>query len=232
MASKTITVNAPDGSKFDCYVSAPTGEAPAVLVIQEIFGVNQGLRQTADWLADNGFLAVAPDLFYRQEPGVQLTDQTDEEWQKAFRLYAGFDENLGAEDLKSCLTATRKLPECTGKVGTLGFCLGGKLAYLMSVRSNAECNVSYYGVGIEKNLAETANLNGHLLLHIAEDDQYVPPSAQKEIQTALGKNPKATIYVYQGQDHAFGRVGGAHYNRDAAELANARSLEFLRKHLQ
>lgn len=232
MASKTITVTAPDGGKFDCYVSGPADEAPAVLVIQEIFGVNGWLRQVSDWLADSGFLAVAPDLFYRQEPGVQITDQTDAEWQKAFRLYAGFDENLAVEDLKACLTAARKLPECTGRSGTLGFCLGGKLAYLMAVRSSAECNVSFYGVGIEKNLSEATCLTGHLLLHIAENDQYVPPSAQKEILSTLSENPKATIYVYQGQDHAFGRVGGAHYNRDAAELANARSLDFLRKHLQ
>lgn len=233
MAAKTLTVTTSDAKNFDCYVALPeAGAGHAVIVIQEIFGVNPWLRAVADWLASNGFVAVAPDLFHRSEPGIQLTDRTDAEWQKAFQLYAAFDENVGVEDLQATLTAVRKMPECRGNVGTIGFCLGGKLAYLMAVRSSADCNVGYYGVEIEKNINEAGNLRGQLLLHIAEEDQYVPAEAQELIQKRLAGNQKAQIYVYQGMDHAFARVGGAHYDQDAAELANARSLEFMRKHLQ
>lgn len=233
MAAKTLSVTTSDARTFDCYVALPeSGQGQAVIVIQEIFGVNPWLSALADWLAANGLVAVAPDLFHRIEPGIQLTDQTDAEWQKAFQLYAAFDEDVGVEDLKATLAAVRKMPECRGNVGTIGFCLGGKLAYLMAVRSSADCNVGYYGVEIEKNLDEADNLRGQLLLHIAEDDQYCPPEAQELIQKRLAGNPKATIYVYQEMNHAFARVGGAHYDQDAAELANARSLDFLHKHLQ
>jgi carboxymethylenebutenolidase len=233
MAANPVQVTAADGKNFDAYVCLPeAGNGPGVIVIQEIFGINAWLRSVADWLAANGFLAVAPDLFHRQEPGIELTDQTDAEWQKAFQLYALFDENLGTRDLQDTVSMVRQMPECAGgKVGTIGFCLGGKLAYLMACRSDANANIGYYGVGIEKNLDEADNMKGALLLHIAEEDQYVPPPAQEQIQKRVGKNSQATIYVYQGMDHAFARVGGAHYNKDGAELANARSLDFLRLHL-
>ncbi len=156
MTSYTMRIESADGLEFEAFVSRPAKlPAPAVIVIQEIFGVNEWLRSDADWIAQSGFIAVAPDLFFRREPGVQLTDKTEAEWQKAFELYEGFDEDQGVEDLIATLKAVRTMPECTSTVGTLGFCLGGKLAYRMSTRSDASANVSYYGVGIEKNLNET-----------------------------------------------------------------------------
>lgn len=233
MAGKTVQVSTADGKTFDAYACVPpSGEGPAVVVIQEIFGINAWLRSVVEWLAESGFLAVTPDLFHRQEPGVQLTDQTDAEWQKAFQLYAGFDENLGVKDLQDTITMVRDMPECSSKkVGSLGYCLGGKLAYLTACRCDVDASVGYYGVGIEKNLDEANNIKHPLLLHIAEEDQYVPPQAQAQIQSRVAKNPHVTIYAYQGMDHAFARVGGAHYNSEAASLANVRSLEFLKKHL-
>lgn len=123
------------------------------------------------------------------------------------------------------------MPGCTGKVGSVGYCLGGKLAYLMATRSDTDCSVGYYGVGIEGALGEAANLRKPLLLHIAEKDQFVPPEAQAQVKEALGDNPLVTLHSYPGVDHAFARVGGEHYDQAGAELANRRAAEFLSRHL-
>jgi carboxymethylenebutenolidase len=229
-----ITIRGTDGS-FAAYLAKPTqpagGRAPGMLVIQEIFGVNAVMREICDGLARQGYVALCPDLFWRQEPGVDISDKSEAEWQKAFDLFKGFNQAKGVTDLVASLEHLRGLPECSGKAGTVGFCLGGKLAYLMATRSSADCNVSYYGVGIDEALNESSAITKPLLMHIAEKDQFVPLEAQQKIQQGLGSNPCVTIYTYPGCDHAFARQGGAHWDADAAKLANERSASFLRKHL-
>jgi carboxymethylenebutenolidase len=227
-----IALKAAGGGDFTGYLATPkSGKGPGVLVIQEIFGVNQVMREICDGYAAQGYTALCPDLFWRQQPGIQITDKTEAEWKRAFELYQGFDEAKGVEDLKAALQQLRSNPACTGKVGAVGFCLGGKLAYLMATRSSIDCSVGYYGVGIEKALEEAKNIKHPLMLHIAEKDQFVPTDAQKQIKDALGKHPLVTIYTYPNVDHAFARVGGQHYDRAAAEAANTRTAEFFKKHL-
>jgi carboxymethylenebutenolidase len=227
-----VTIKAADGGSFSGYLSAPAGgKGPGILVIQEIFGVNKVMRDLADGFAAQGYVALCPDLFWRQEPGIQLTDKTDAEWARAFQLYQGFDEAKGVDDLKASLAHLRGLSSCTGKVGSVGYCLGGKLAYLMATRSDADANVGYYGVGIEKALAEAAKITKPLMLHIAEKDEYCPPAAQQQIKAALGKNPRVTPHSYPGMDHAFARAGGQHYDKSAAETANRRTAEFFKANL-
>jgi carboxymethylenebutenolidase len=227
-----VTIRSFDGGEFDAYLALPaSGYGPGVVVIQEIFGVNAYLRGVADWYAARGFVALCPDLFWRQEPGIQLTDQTEAEWQKAFVLYQGLDEAKAVDDSAAALEFLRKHPACTGRVGAVGFCLGGNLAYLLSVRYKPDCAVGYYGVSIEKALGEAANLSAPLLLHIAGNDKFCPPEAQAQIHQALDTNPHVTIHDYLEQDHAFGRPGGEHYNAEAAELANLRSLELFVRNL-
>src|SRR5215813_6909517 len=140
-----VSIKVPDGT-FSAYVAVPKNlaagkKAPGVLVIQEIFGVNKVMRDLTDGFARQGYVALCADLFWRQEPGIQITDQTDAEWQKAFSLYKGFNETKGVDDLKATLGHLRKLPACTGKVGSVGYCLGGKLAYLMATRTDADASV-------------------------------------------------------------------------------------------
>lgn len=230
MANETITIKSKDGLEFDAYVARPKAEnRPVVVVIQEIFGINAWVRSVADWLADEGFIAVAPDLFHRQEKGIQLTDQTEEEWKRAFELYQGFDENKGVDDLIATVEAARKLKGSNGKVGAIGFCLGGKLAFLMATRSDVDASVGYYGVAIEKNLNESPKRP--LLLHVADEDKFVPKDVQQQIKTKLAENKQVDIQTYPGQDHAFSRVGGEHYNKAAAEQAHRRTIEFLKKHI-
>jgi carboxymethylenebutenolidase len=227
-----VTIRAADGGSFSGYLATPkSGKGPGILVIQEIFGVNQVMRDITDGFAAQGYVALCPDLFWRQEPGIQLTDKTEAEWARAFQLYQGFDEAKGADDLKATLAHLRALPACTGNAGSVGYCLGGKLAYLMATRSDADCNVGYYGVGIDKALDEASKITRPLMLHIAEKDQFCPPEAQAQIKATLGKNPKVTIHSYPGLGHAFARPGGEHYDKAAAETANKRTAEFFKQHL-
>ncbi|MBM3541557.1 MAG: dienelactone hydrolase family protein [Alphaproteobacteria bacterium] len=227
-----ITIKAADGGQFSAYLAAPkSGRGAGVLVIQEIFGVNAVMRAITDALAAQGYFALCPDIFWRQEPGIQLTDQTDAEWARAFELFKGFDEAKGIADLKAALAHLRGLPGCNGKAGTVGYCLGGRLVYLMACRSDADANASFYGVGIENNLAEASAIKAPTILHIAEKDSYVPAEAQAKIGSALKGHPHVTIHTYPGQEHAFARTGGKHYDKASADLANARTAALFKTHL-
>jgi carboxymethylenebutenolidase len=227
-----ITIQAADGGSFSAYLAAPkAGKGPGVVVIQEIFGVNAVMRGISDNLAAQGYAAICPDLFWRMKSGIQLTDQTEAEWKLAVGYFGRFDADKGAEDLKATLAALRKHPACSGKVGAVGYCLGGKLAYLMATRSDADCSVGYYGVGIQDALGEGKNIKHPLLLHIAGKDEFVPPPAQAAVKAGLKGNPNVTIYDYPDCNHAFARIGGAHYDKQAADQANQRSAEFFRRHL-
>lgn len=229
-----ITIKSSDGGSFSAYVSgqkeADEG-APVVVVIQEIFGVNGVMRGICDNLAYQGYVAVCPDLFWRQEPNIQLTDHTEEEWARAFELYKGFDEEKGVDDLIATVNHMRGYPGTNGKVGTIGFCLGGKLAYLMATSSDADCNVSYYGVGIQDALDRAPKIKNPLLMHIAEKDQFVPPEAQEKIIKALSDYDHVELFHYQGVDHAFARIGGEHFDENAAREANVRTADFLARNL-
>lgn len=227
-----VKVKSFDGQEFDAYMALPAGGyGPGIVVLQEIFGVNEYLRKICDWYAARGFVAIAPDLFWRQEPGIQLTDQTEAEWQKAFALYQGLDEAKAVEDSAATVEFLRRHPSCSGRVGAVGFCLGGNLAWLLSARFRPDCAVGYYGVGIEKSLSEANNLSSPLMLHIAGKDQFCPLEAQRQIHEVLDPNPLVTIHDYAEQDHAFGRPGGQHFDASSAELANLRTLEFFVRNL-
>lgn len=224
-----ITIQAPDGDgSFGAYLAMPRQvPAGAVVLIQEIFGVNHAMRALSDWVADMGFIAVCPDLFWRQQPGIQLTDATKEEWNRALALLNGFDQAKGIEDLKATVAAIRVLPGCNGKVATMGFCLGGRLAFLMATQSDADCNISYYGVGIEKYLGDKDKITRPLLMHVAEKDRFVPEAARKTMQAELAGNSNVTLHVYPGVDHAFARMGGHSWDGRAATIANGRTAELL-----
>ena len=226
-----MTIATADGT-FSAYVARPSrSRAPAVVVIQEIFGVNQVIRDITDSLAAEGFLAVCPDLFWRIEPGIDITDHSEAEWKRAFELFNAFDVDAGMADLAATIDQVRADPACTGKVGAVGFCLGGLLAYLTATRTDADASVAYYGVGIEARVGEADKLAHPLLMHIAEEDQFVPKPAQQVILNALKDHPQIEIHTYAGRNHAFARVGGEHYNEADAKLAGGRTLTFFQKHL-
>ena len=227
--SRSIRVRATDGSgEFDAYLAVPAaGKGPGIVLAQEIFGVNKTMRELADYYAEEGYVVLVPDLFWRQEVGVELDERT--QFDRALALYQGFDEAKGVEDIQATLNALRALPEFAGQTGVLGFCLGGKLAYLAACRTDCDVAVAYYGVGIENALGEADRLGGkRLVLHIAENDGFCPPEARDAILKALSSRPGVELYVYPGVDHAFARLGGDHYHKPSALMAHQRSIAAFR----
>ena len=226
-----ISINGRDGD-FAAYLAVPASRTgPGVVVIQEIFGINAVVRGVADWLAAQGYFALAPDLFWRLQPGVELTDKTDAEWSQAFDLMNRFDPDAGVEDIQSSIDHLRVTQGVSGKVGAAGYCLGGLLAYLNAARTDADATVGYYGVNIQDRLDEQDSIAKPLMLHIAGEDGFVPKDAQAQILAGLKNNPHVTVHVYDGVDHAFARPGGKNYNRAAADLANGRTVDFFKQHL-
>ncbi|MFZ1904787.1 MAG: dienelactone hydrolase family protein [Steroidobacteraceae bacterium] len=228
-----ITINGRDGA-FRAYIARPDElPAPAVVVLQELFGVNADIRKHCDELAELGFIAVAPDLFWRQEPGVDLSVTSEADWQHGLRLYQAYDRDAGVRDVEDTAdTVAKKMPECTGKIAVLGYCLGALMTFLTAVRYRVDAAVAYHGGDTEKYLGEVGGLHAPFLMHLAEEDEFISKPAQAGIKAALAGKPNATIYSYPGQRHAFSRHNGAHYNRAAAALANGRTSEFLKQQLR
>jgi carboxymethylenebutenolidase len=225
----SITIQASDGSGgFAAYLLEPKSKpAGVVVLIQEIFGVNQAMRDTAAWVADLGFIAVCPDLFWRIQPGIDITDKTEAEWKQAFELFQKFDQVKGIEDLKATVAAARTLPGANGRVGTMGYCLGGRLAFMMAEQSDADINISYYGVGLDGLLGDLGKVTKPLLVHIADKDEFFPAEGRaKVVEATKGYGPIAT-HVYPNADHAFARVDGVHWDGRSAAIANGRSAEAL-----
>lgn len=229
-----IKIPAHDGGEFSAYISLPdTTPGPAVILIQEIFGVNHEMREKCDDMAAQGYVAICPDLFWRIEPDIQLSDNVEEELLRAFELYGQFDVETGLADLKTTLDFVRNCKQhSSGPVGCMGYCLGGKLAYMMAARTDIDASVGYYGVGIETMLDEVENIKNPILLHIAGEDEFVPKEAQKQIEDTMLNHPLAETWHYPGLEHAFARGDGMHYNEEAANLANGRTLKFLDANLK
>jgi len=230
MPNERWTIKTPDGD-FDSYLARPDGQGPwpAVVVIQEIFGVNHVMRAVCDRLAGEGFLAVCPDLFWRLQPGVELTDRTQDEWDAALAHMNNFDIDAGVRDIQETIDAVRARPDCAGKVGAVGYCLGGHLAFLVATRTDADAAVGYYGVNLQARLGET--LERPLMLHIAAEDGFSSPQARDQVIAALKDNPLAALHVYEGRDHAFARPGGKHFHPEDAALADRRTADFFRARL-
>ncbi len=229
--NERITIGTPDGS-FRAYVAHPaTTPAPSIVVIQEIFGINADVRQTCDTLAEHGYIAVAPDLFWRVQPGVDMSDQTQEEWKKAMALYKAFDIEKGVEDIATTLATARALPGANGKAGVMGHCLGGLMTFLSAVRGKPDAAVAYYGGRTQDYLDELPALACPMLIHLAGEDEYMPAPARAAIVAAVQGNPAVEVHTYAGQNHAFARHGGTHYDAEAALLADARTYAFFEENL-
>ncbi|MCW3606256.1 dienelactone hydrolase family protein [Burkholderia cenocepacia] len=229
MNGRHIEIPSPDGGAFRAYLSTPAGgTGPGIVLCHEIFGANATMRDVADYYAEEGYTVLVPDLFWRLAPGIEF-DDTAADFERAMALYREYDENKGVEDIGAALAVLRRRPECTGEAGVLGYCLGGKLAYLAACRlPDVAAAVSYYGVGIEHALDEAAHLHGRLVLQIAELDRFCPPDAQQRIAAALAGRDGVEVYVYPGVDHAFARAGGDHFDKAAAVMAHQRAIAAFR----
>lgn len=224
-----IQITAADGGKFAAYLALPARTpAPGLVVLPEVFNTNPHIRSVADGYAAEGFVVVAPDVYWRQEPAC-YAPYTDEGRAKVQALRARLDTNQFARDLGDAVAALRSRPDCTGKVGVMGFCLGGKFAYLASTRLPIEAAVSYYGVQIDQHLDEADQLKCPILLHFAENDPHVPAATVAAVQARMGAWDKVGIHVYAGAEHGFNRQGYPPYQEAAAKLARERTLAHLRR---
>jgi carboxymethylenebutenolidase len=218
---------------FGAYIARPISlPAPAVVVLQELFGVNADIRETCDELAKQGYMTVAPDLFWRQEPGVDLQVRSQEDWDHGVRLYQAYDREAGVRDIEDTIAAAAKFPDSTGKVAVLGYCLGALMTFLTAARTNVDAAVWYHGGDTEKYLGEADGVTSPLLMHVAEADEFISKEARAQIKAALGGKPNVTIYSYPGQHHAFSRHNGLHYDAASAALAHERTYAFLRRELR
>ena len=213
------------------YVARPQGTPRAAIIVhQEIFGVNKGIRKKADTWADLGYLAVAPDVFWRQQPGVELDPDVPEQFQEAIGFMNKHDFDLGIRDSEAVIHWVRR-QEGIEKVGFIGFCMGGKVAFQTATRTDIDATVGYYGVMIDQMLNEKNMIARPLMLHIPTADGFVPPAAQKAMHEGLDDHPRVTLYDYEGLDHGFASEFGQRRNEQAANLADKRTQEFIAQHL-
>jgi carboxymethylenebutenolidase len=224
-----VQVQGPDGA-FKAYVARPAGTPKgAVVAIQEIFGVNAVMRGKADWLAREGFLAIAPDLFWRIKPGIDITDQSEAEWKQALDYMNRLDKNASVKDVQATLAWARG--QGVSKAGALGYCMGGYIAFLAACRTDTDASVCYHGGGIHTALGEAGAIKKSVMLHNPMKDSFIPREALDTIRETLKGNPLVTVHEYAEQDHAFTREGGAHYDEAAKQLADGRTIAFLNEAL-
>jgi len=220
------------GGGFSAYLAEPEGTPRgAIVVIQEIFGVNEGIRRKCDHWASLGYVAAAPDLFWRLEPGVELDPDLPEQFQRALALMQRFDQDKGIADIEATIRDARsRLPQ-GGKVGAVGYCLGGRLAVMTAARTDVNASVAYYGVGLEGLMGEKHAIAHPLMLHIAGADHFVTPDKQAQIHQGLDDHPKVTIHDYPGEDHGFAAEMGKRRSEEAARLADSRTEAFFAGHV-
>jgi carboxymethylenebutenolidase len=226
-----VEIGSPDGNgSFNIYVAEPAG-APkaAIVVIQEIFGVNLGIRQKCDRWAEAGYLALAPDLFWRLEPGVELDPDVEPEFKQALELMGRFDQDQGVRDIAATIKEARIRLGNGGKVGCVGYCLGGRLAFMTSARTDVDASIGYYAVALDNLLHEAETIRNPLMLHIAGADHFVTPDVQEKMHEALDPHPLATLHDYSGEDHGFAAELGKRRSEEAAQLADRRTAEFLQR---
>ena len=220
-----------DGS-FPAYMAEPEGTSrAAIIVIQEIFGVNEGIRRKCDGWAARGYLAIAPDLFWRLEPGVELDPDIEPEFQRALGLMGEFDQDQGVRDIEAAIREARSRLGGSGKVGCVGFCLGGRLAFMTSSRTDIDASVGYYPVAVDRLLHEKHAVAKPLMLHIAGADHFVTPDVQAKMHEGLDAHPRVTLHDYPGEDHGFAAEMGKRRSEEAARLADRRTEDFFAEHL-
>ena len=217
---------------FPAYRADPEATPKAaIIVIQEIFGVNAGIRRKCDTLAEAGYLAIAPDLFWRLRPGIELDPDIAPQMQEALGLMGRFDQDKGIQDIEATIHAARKLLGGDAKVGAVGYCLGGRLAFMTATRTDIDASVGYYGVGIDNLLGEKHAIAKPVLLHIPQEDHFVDKTAQAAMHTGLDDHPKVTLHDYPGEDHGFATEFGERRSDEAAALADERTAAFFASHL-
>jgi carboxymethylenebutenolidase len=223
-----MMIETPDGA-FTAYRALPrTVPAPLIVVLQELFGVNADMRATCDELAARGFVSICPDLFWRQQPDIELDILSPADWEKGLALYAQFDRDLGVQDVVATIAAASGLSETSSRVGLLGYCLGGLLTFMTAARAQVDAAVAFHGAETEKYLGEAPSITAPMIFHLAGNDEFMPADAQAAIASAMASHDNVRVFTYPGCRHAFSRHGGAHFDAEAAALARGRTWAFFK----
>lgn len=218
-------------AEFPCYISAPAREAKAaIIVIQEIFGVNPGIKAKCDHWASLGYLTIAPDLFWRINDDTNLDPDVEAEFNQALDLMGQFDQDQGIRDIEATIHHAQNAIG-NHNVGCVGYCLGGRLAFMTAARTDIRASVGYYGVGIDGLLGEKGAIAHEVMLHIPTADGFVPADAQAAMHAGLDDHAKVTLHDYDGLDHGFAAEFGNRRNDEAAQLADSRTEAFFKEHL-
>lgn len=221
---RMIDIRSEDGT-FSGYLAVPTtGRGPGVVVLSEIYNINAWVRALTDRFADDGFIALAPDLYWRRQPGLAM-DYTPENQQIGRKLAAELDIGLAVKDIDTCMQALRGEPQCTGRIGLVGYCLGGQLAYHSAVRSSPDAISVYYGTRLEEYTADAPKIRCPAVFHFGELDERVPVSAAYEIERLTAGNKNIEVYVYRGAPHGFARFGHPPHRPEADKLALERTYK-------
>lgn len=217
-------------AQIPLYLAHPSGGAKAaIIVIPEIFGVNEGIAKKCDAWAEQGYLAAAPDIFWRFAPGEEYNPDIEDEFHKALENMGKYDAEQGVRDLEAVIHFLKD--QGADKVGAVGFCLGGRMAYMMAARTDVSASVGYYGVMIDQMLNESHAIANPLMLHIPTGDHFVGPEAQKAMHEGLGPNNHVTLHDYVGLDHGFAAESGSRRDEAGAQLADQRTSDFFAEHL-
>lgn len=224
-----IDIKAKDGN-FGAYLALPpTGKGPGIVMFQEIFGVNRHMRAVAEQYAMDGFVVLAPDVFWRQAPRVELGYEGDD-MTRARALMGGIPQADAIADLQVTVATLRARPEVSGKIGAIGYCMGGRLAYLAAATAGVDAASAWYGGGIQDNLDKATGMKCPMQFQYAESDHAIPPEAVDKVKAAFaGKS--AEFHIYPGAGHGFNCWDRASYHQPSAALAHGRTLEFLVEHL-
>ena len=230
--NEQLTIMVADG-EFQAYVARPPVPAvAAVVVLQEVFGVNDDMRLTCNELAAKGFIAVCPDLYWRLEPGVNLNNWSGADWEKGLSLYAKYDRDQGVRDIAAIVRVAARMNSASKKVGVLGYCLGGLMTFLMAAREKVDAAVAYHGGETDQYLQEADRISAPLMMHLGDKDEFISTEAQSKIKSALANKSNVVIHNYPGCKHAFARHNGAHYDAAAAAKANGRTSQFFAEQLR
>jgi carboxymethylenebutenolidase len=223
MPASTVSIATSDGS-FGAYLARPdASKAPAIVVLQEIFGVNDHIRALCDRYAQEGYIAIAPDIFWRLQPGMELP-YNESGISDGRALAARCNIDLAIEDIVATLDYVRGLPTATGDAAVIGFCFGGRLAFLTAARANPDVAICYYGGGIDRHAAEAVSIRCPIMLHWGAEDAAIPAHAREAVRTALAGHDHAEAYVYTGAGHGFNCDRRASFHPFGASLAHSRSL--------
>jgi carboxymethylenebutenolidase len=214
------------------YLAEPQrSRAGGIVLIHEIFGLNKAMRTTADRFAEAGFLTICPNLTWRQGPAPELEAGTDAAMEEGRRRMAELSDDQMLDYVRAAVLHLREMELCNGRVATVGYCMGGRIAFLMACHGDTQANVAYYGTRIDQHLDEAVNITRPFMMHLGENDPHIPQPIQKRLREKLCPVPGIVIHSYPGVGHGFARPGAGEAEAGAAELADRRTVDFLRLYL-